>query len=175
MDLCWVAFPLHPETPEEGQSLEELFRGRIDIDEVMARLETAAQEAGLPFLMQRKMTYNSRLAQELSKWAELKEVGDLFHRTVFQAYFVEGLNIGKIPVLLDLVKAMGLPVEEARLVLEERRYRESVDRDWARSREIGIQAVPTLLLNGLALAGAHPFVKMADFVASAGIQRKNTP
>jgi predicted DsbA family dithiol-disulfide isomerase len=140
----------------------------------MARLEQAAREAGLPFAMERKMTYNSRLAQELSKWAEIKGVGELFHRTLFQAYFLEGLNIGKIPVLLNLVKSMGLPVEEARSALEERRYRKPVDEDWARSRELNIQAVPTLMLNGRALVGAHPFEKMAAFVAAAGVNRKNT-
>jgi predicted DsbA family dithiol-disulfide isomerase len=140
----------------------------------MARLEQAAREAGLPFLMERKMTYNSRLAQELSKWAEIQGMGEMFHKTLFQAYFVEGLNIGKIPVLLDLVKSMELPVEEARLALEERRYRNPVDEDWARSRELNIQAVPTLILNGRALVGAHPFEKMAGFVASAGVNRKNT-
>ena len=28
MQVNWVHFPLHPDTPAEGMSLEELFRGR---------------------------------------------------------------------------------------------------------------------------------------------------
>jgi predicted DsbA family dithiol-disulfide isomerase len=138
----------------------------------MIRLKAAAREAELPFSEQRKMTYNSRLAQELSKWAEAKAKGDLFHQTVFRAYFVEGLNIGKETVLLELVKRMGLPVDEARSVLQERFYKAAVDSDWIRSRESGIQAVPTLVLAGQALVGAQPYEQMAALVESAGFQKK---
>jgi len=113
------------------------------------------------------MTYNSRLAQELSKWAETRGYGDLFHKTIFRAYFVDGLNIGKVPVLLELVKTMGLPVEEANSVLQERSFKKSVDSDWIHSREMGIQAVPTLVMGGKALVGAYPYEKMAAFVTSA--------
>jgi predicted DsbA family dithiol-disulfide isomerase len=158
---------LHPEIPEEGQSLEKLFAGRLDIDQVMIRLREAAREAGLPFSGERRMTYNSRLAQELSKWAEAKGVGDLFHKTLFRAYFVDGLNIAKPSVLLELVKTMGLPVEEADSVLRERTYKIAVDSDWRHSRELGIQAVPTLVMAGKALVGAYPYEKMAGFVNSA--------
>ena len=95
--LRWTAFPLHPETPEDGQTLEQLFAGQaVDLDQVMVRLKQAAQEAGLPF-SDRTMTYNSRLAQELAKWAESEDRGDEFHRAVFRAYFVQGTNIGKVP------------------------------------------------------------------------------
>ena len=73
--LRWTAFPLHPETPENGQTLEQLFAGQaVDLDQVMIRLKQAAQEAGLPF-NDRTMTYNSRLAQELAKWAETEGSG----------------------------------------------------------------------------------------------------
>ncbi len=101
MDTVWVAFPLHPEIPEEGLTLEELFRGRnSDMDEMMARLKRVAREEGLP-LGDRRRTYNSRLAQELGKWAEEKGRGEDFHAAVFRAYFADGKNIGKQQVLAD--------------------------------------------------------------------------
>ena len=47
MDIVWIAFPLHPEIPEEGLTLEELFRGRsVDVDDMMARLRRVAQQEG---------------------------------------------------------------------------------------------------------------------------------
>ncbi|HIJ41661.1 MAG TPA: hypothetical protein HPP90_11390, partial [Deltaproteobacteria bacterium] len=59
LDILWTAFPLHPETPEDGMTLQELFRGRlVDIPGMMARLKKVAEEEGLP-LGDRKMTYNS--------------------------------------------------------------------------------------------------------------------
>jgi predicted DsbA family dithiol-disulfide isomerase len=76
IDIRWRVFPLHPETPPEGLSLEKLFRGRsVDIPRQMLRLKKAARELGLPW-SDREMTYNSRLAQELGKWAEQEGRGD---------------------------------------------------------------------------------------------------
>ncbi len=71
----WVFFPLRPDAPEDGISLEEIYAGRgVDIHQVRQRLNQVARELDLPF-SERKMTYNSRLAQELAKWAESKGVG----------------------------------------------------------------------------------------------------
>ncbi|MCF8107168.1 MAG: DsbA family protein, partial [Desulfohalobiaceae bacterium] len=134
LDINWVAFPLHPEIPEEGRSLQELFKGRdVDIPAMLARLKQVAREEGLSF-GERTMTCNSRLAQELGKWAEEKGSGDLYHKKVFEAYFAEGKNIGLIEELLAVARACGLSPDEAREVLAQRKYRDAVDLDWERSR-----------------------------------------
>lgn len=167
----WTAFPLHPETPADGQTLEQLFAGQaVDLVQVMDRLQQAAQEAGLPFT-DRRMTYNSRLAQELGKWAEAEGRGEAYHRAVFQAYFVQGINIGKIEELLDLVRSLRLPEAEAEKVLRERTFKEAVDLDWTRSRKLGIRAVPTFVLGRESLVGAQPYKKLAALVEAAGVRR----
>jgi predicted DsbA family dithiol-disulfide isomerase len=168
----WTAFPLHPETPENGQTLKQLFAGQaVDLDQVMVRLKQAAQEAKVPF-NDRTMTYNSRLAQELSKWAEREDRGDEFHRAVFRAYFVQGTNIGKVPELLDLVRSLGLPEAEAERVLRERTFKDAVDLDWVRSRELGIRAVPTFVLGRQSLVGAQPYKKLIALMDTAGVRRR---
>ncbi len=167
----WTAFPLHPETPEEGQSIEQLFAGRLDLDQVRSRLRQAAQDAGLP-LGERKMTYNSRLAQELGKWAESKGLGTEFHHRIFKAYFVDGINIGKIDELISLAGEIGLNEDEAREVLLKRAFKEAVDSDWIRSHRQGIHAVPTFLLGERALVGAQPYEKMAAFLEAAGVRKR---
>ncbi|MBW2198972.1 MAG: hypothetical protein JRF58_14270, partial [Deltaproteobacteria bacterium] len=54
IDIRWTAFPLHPDTPEQGRTLEELFAGRnIDIDQMMDHLKQVASKLGLP-LKERK-------------------------------------------------------------------------------------------------------------------------
>ncbi|NIP49262.1 MAG: dithiol-disulfide isomerase, partial [Gammaproteobacteria bacterium] len=53
------------------------------------------------------MTYNSRLAQELGKWAEQMEKGDAFHDAVFKAYFADGLNIADANILADIANSIG--------------------------------------------------------------------
>jgi len=162
----WTAFPLHPETPEDGQSLEDLFAGRpINIPEMLTHLRNTAQQLGLPF-GDRRMTFNSRRAQELGKWAENGGRGDAFHNAVFKAYFAHGLNIAADTVLMDLARSVDLDPQEARTVLEQGQYRDVVDRDWQRSRLMGITAVPTFVMNRQRLVGAQTYQDLARFIQS---------
>ena len=68
IDVKFTHFPLHPDTPVEGLTLEQLFAGRnIDIPAAKARMVRLMADEGLDY-GDRTMTYNSRLAQELAKW-----------------------------------------------------------------------------------------------------------
>ena len=140
----------------------------------MSRLKQAAEECGLP-LGERRMTYNSRLAQELAKWAESNGKGDAFHHAVFRAYFAEGQNIGKLDVLAGLAESIGLPTEEATAVLRSRPFRERVDSDWSRSREIGITAVPTFAINRQMVVGAQPYKVLEQFMRNNHIKKRAAP
>lgn len=170
--IRWVAFPLHPETPEDGITLEELFSGhQIDINKVRQRLKNVARELGLP-LAERIKTYNCRLAQELAKWAESKGKGDEFHRSVFQAYFVEGRNIGKVEELVLLAKSLSLPDREAREVLELRTFKETVDLDWSRCHALGITAVPTFVIDHQTLVGFPPYEDLEYILKTKHIRKR---
>jgi len=169
----WIAFPLHPETPEDGMTLEELFAGKpIDIKKVMARLRQVADELGLP-LGERKKTYNSRLAQELAKWAESEEKGDPFHEAVFRAYFVDGINIARVDELVALARSVGLPGEKARSVLELRAFREAVDSDWERSHALGITGVPTFVVDNQAVVGFQAYDDLGEFLKHCGVKKRS--
>jgi predicted DsbA family dithiol-disulfide isomerase len=168
----WIAFPLHPDTPEDGLTLEELFAGRImDIGQMMQRLRRVAQDLGLP-LGERKKTFNSRLAQELAKWAESQGKGEQFHEAMFRAYFVDGINIGKQDELVRLAGAIGLPKDEARAVLDSRSFKEAVDADWKRSHALGITAVPTFVVNNSKLVGAQPYEALEQFLKTEGGRKR---
>jgi len=162
----WTAFPLHPETPQEGLRLEDLFAGRpVDVPAMLARLKKAAAAEGLPF-GDRKRTFNSRLAQELAKWAEEGGQGDAFHDAVFRAYFVDGKNIARVSVLVALAEGLGLSGTEAEQVLTTRAFREAVDQDWLRSRQLGVTAVPTFRCNRQSVVGAQPYEVLAGLIGS---------
>jgi predicted DsbA family dithiol-disulfide isomerase len=170
--IRWRAFPLHPDTPEEGLLLEQLFADYpVDIEGMMSRLRKTAADLGLPF-GERKKTYNSRLAQELGLWAESKDKGDVFHTAAFKAYFVDGKNIAKIPVLVDLAASVELPGEEAAAVLETRAFKAAVDADWNLSREKAITAVPTFVMNQDKLVGAQPYEMLIKLMESNGVKKR---
>jgi len=172
IEAKWVAFPLHPETPEEGLALEGLFAGRsVDIQAIMMRLKRVAGELGLP-LADRTKTYNSRPAQELVKWAEAEGKGDEFHDAVFRAYFVEAKNIAKPDTLVGLSESIGLPGDEARCIVRDRTFREAVDADWKRSRDLGITAVPTIIVRSQGIVGFQPYDVLEQFLKSAGVEKR---
>ncbi len=160
--MKWIAFPLHPETPEEGRTLEELFAGRdIDIPSMVDHLKRVAADCGLPFGMRSK-TYNSRRAQELGKWAESLNKGEEFHLAVFKAYFAEGLNIAKIPVLVEIAESVGL--DGAEEVISMGTFKEAVDNDWKYSRSCQITAVPTFAARGRMVVGAQPYSVLEELI-----------
>jgi predicted DsbA family dithiol-disulfide isomerase len=170
--IRWRAFPLHPDTPEEGLLLEQLFGNYpVDIEGMMRRLKKTAADLGLPF-GERTKTYNSRLAQELGLWAESKNKGDVFHTAAFKAYFVDGKNIAKIPVLLDLAASVELSGEEAAAVLATRAFKAAVDADWNLSREKAITAVPTFVMNQDKLVGAQPYEMLIKLMDANGVKKR---
>jgi predicted DsbA family dithiol-disulfide isomerase len=135
-----VHFPLHPDTPPAGRSMAEVYAGRnIDPEAIYARMKGLMDAEGLPY-GRRTHTYNSRLAQELGKWADTQPGGEAIHDALYRAYFVEARNIGDPEILVEIAQSVGLPAEEARAVLAERRFKEAVDADWAKSHAYGVTA-----------------------------------
>jgi predicted DsbA family dithiol-disulfide isomerase len=139
---------------------------------MMDHLKQVAFKLGLPF-GDRKKTYNSRLAQELGKFAEQKGKGDEFHKTMFRAYFVDGQNIGKPSILMELAKSIHLSDKEVRKVIQDRTYKDAVDLDWKRSHESGVTAVPTFLFNHQRLVGAQNFQTLEKLLLSNNVKRRN--
>jgi predicted DsbA family dithiol-disulfide isomerase len=163
----WVHFPLHPETPAEGRSLAELFAGRnLDPKVLHAQMKARMDAEGLPYA-ERAMTYNSRLAQELGKWADSQPGGQAIHDALFRAYFVEARDISKPSVLLDVARQVGLSVDAAREVLEKRTFKDAVDADWKLSRQHGITGVPTFVAGHHGVVGAQPYEALVQLVQQA--------
>lgn len=170
MRVQWIHFPLHPDTPPEGRTLDALFAGRgYDIAKMQAQMRSRMAAEGLPY-GERRMTYNSRLAQELAKWADAQPGGTAIHDALFRAYFVEARNIGDPQVLLDIAKNVGLDPVLATEVIEKRTHRAAVDADWEKSRSYGITGVPSFVVGGYAVVGAQPYE-----VLEALVQRASAP
>ena len=163
----WVHFPLHPDTPAEGRSLADLFAGRnVDRKAMHAQMKARMDAEGLPY-GERTMTYNSRLAQELGKWADTQRGGEAIHDALFRAYFVEARDISQPAVLLDIVRHVGLSADGAREVLEKRTFKDAVDADWKLSREYGVTGVPTFVAGRYGVVGAQPYEALEQLVRKA--------
>jgi len=172
VDTVWVHFPLHPETPVEGRSMADLYAGRnVDPEAMYARMKGLMDAEGLPY-GRRTHTYNSRLAQERGKWAATQPGGEALHDALYKAYFVEARNIGDPDILVEIAQSVGLPGEEARAVLTERRFKDAVDADWAKSRQWGVTGVPTFVAARYGVVGAQPYEVLEQLLDKAGARRR---
>ena len=167
MRVKWVHFPLHPDTPQAGRSLEDLFAGRgYDVPKMQAQMRARMQAEGLPY-GNRSMTYNSRLAQELGAWADSQPGGDAIHDALFRAYFVDARNIGDPAVLVEIAASVGLPAAQAREVLDKRTHKAAIDADWEKSHRYGVTGVPTFVIGNNGVVGAQPYEALEELVKRA--------
>ena len=172
VETVLVHFPLHPDTPLEGRSMAEFYAGRgIDPEQSYQRMKTLMEAEGLPY-GRRTHTYNSRLAQELGKWADTQPGGAAIHDRLYKAYFVEAKNLADIGLLVEIAAAVGLQADEARAVLDERRFAEAVDADWAKSHRYGVTGVPTFVAGRHGIVGAQPYGALEELVQRAGAARR---
>ncbi len=149
-----------------------MFGPQADIAGMINRLKMFMDQEGLPFNGGRYMTFNSRLAQELAKWGEKYAESEQLNTALYQAYFVDGLNIGDLDVLMGVVEKVGLPVSEAREVMEQRLMETAVDDDWRYARSVGVTSVPTFAVGMKGVIGAQPYEQLARLLEYAGAAKR---
>ena len=75
-------------------------------------------------------------------------------------------------VLVELAQSVGLPAVEARAVLAERRFKDAVDADWAKSHRYGVTGVPTFVAGRYGVVGAQPYDTLEQLLEKAGAPRR---
>ena len=158
----WQPFQLNPDLPREGVDrasyLEAKFGGKARAAQVYARIEEAAQAAGLAidFAAMKRMP-NTLDAHRLIHWAGLEGRQAAMVAALFAAFFRDGRDIGDAATLADLAGGVGMdPAVVARLLASDADRAEIAARD-GHARERGVNAVPTYLIaNQYVLSGAQP-------------------
>lgn len=173
IDIKLIHFPLHPDTPAEGTEMAGFYAQRgLDPDKMYSDMKERMDAEGLPY-GRRTHTYNSRLAQELGHWADTLDDGEKLHDALYRAYFVDSKNIGDVDVLLEVVDSVGLSVEDARDVLENRTFQQAVDADWQKSQQYGVTGVPTYVAGGYGVVGAQPYEALEQLMKQVGAEKRS--
>ena len=134
-----------------------------------AQMKARMDAEGLPY-GERTMTYNSRLAQELgqvgghSRAARRSTTRCSAPTSSTRATSRDPRCSSKSP------QRVGLPVDGAREVLEQRTFKAAVDADWELARRYGITGVPTFVAGGDGVVGAQPYETLEELVREVGKQ-----
>jgi predicted DsbA family dithiol-disulfide isomerase len=161
-----VSYEIHPETPAEGISLEELFGPR---HRAMQELQAErCRDLGLPFRAHELLS-NSRLAIEAAEYARDSGHHPAFHRAILTAYFARSADIGDSEVLGDIGTEVGLDRGELSESLSTGRYAGRGAMARQEAARLGITAVPTFIFpDATRVVGAQPveeFRKILDRLA----------
>ena len=136
----WRAFELRPEPlptlPPRGDYLGDMWERAVY---PMAR--ERGMNLKLPLVQPR-----SRLALEAAECAREHRRFEAMHAAIFRAFFEEGRDIGQEEVLLDLAESCGLERRALERALTSGQYRPAVLKDEALAGELGLSAVPAMLL-----------------------------
>jgi predicted DsbA family dithiol-disulfide isomerase len=117
-----------------------------------------AEKAGLKINFEGiQVTPNTLDAHRLIHWAGLVGKQTAMVSALFKAYFVDGRNIGDHETLADIAGEVGLDRDMiARLLASDADLEDIKSRD-AHSREMGVSAVPTFIVdNRHVVPGAQP-------------------
>lgn len=171
--IRYRAFPLHPDIPKKGMPIQELFGHDFPLmTDKMHQLEKIAVSLGLPFA-KRSTISDSRLSQELAKWAETKGRLREYQDAIYKAYFSDGLNIADKSTLSQIAETCGLSKMEALEIMETGAFSKAVDMDWDKSEELGIMVAPTYIMNGTKLMGSQSYEKLEKLMVANKIPKKS--
>lgn len=97
----------------------------------------------------------TRKAHEFVLHAEAKGAGERAHGRVFDAVFREGRDVGRVDVLVEVGRPLGMDSTETKAVLDVDRYTQEVARLRTEAQERGALEPPTLILGSHILQGFH--------------------
>lgn len=160
--IRWLPFMLNPAMPAEGIDrrtyLEDKFGGKEAAIHAYAPVVQHGEKAGLTLNLDKiKTTPNTVNAHRLIHWAELEGLQTPVVSALFQAYFVDGRDIGDNETLADIADGAGMDAAVIlRLLSTDEDRRDIIERD-ASARGMGISSVPTFIVAGQhAVPGAQP-------------------
>ncbi len=166
LKINWALVEIHPETPAEGIPVAELGYSDARWRTMMENLERLAQEEGVTLCAPRfnANSHQALLLAEAAKHAGA-EVFYRLHRRLFEAYFVDGLNIGDTTLLRQLAGDCDVPAGIVEQAWSDPRYVRSLEQNLALAGRHAVSATPTVFFSERhRLDGALPY---ADFLAAA--------
>ena len=163
-ELAFRAFQLQPGLPAEGVPAEAFFErkfgGKQRVRDIFERLSRMGRADGIYFdFNKQQRAPNTELAQRVICFASGKGQGVRAVDALFSGYFEQGVNVGNLPEIVDLLERSQVALDCAELVasLATGFGKAQVARDLSLSREYGIGSVPLFIFDQrYALEGAQP-------------------
>jgi predicted DsbA family dithiol-disulfide isomerase len=168
------AFQLDPTMPkgETADQRELLVRKYgMPLDQLVAsqtELSRLGAIEGLDYKFEGGLAGNTFDAHQLVRLGLERGVQEAVLERFFRAHFTEQRSVFDVDSLVELATEAGLDPDEARAVLAEGRYADSVQNDISEAREYGANGVPFFVLdNRYGISGAQSRQAMSQTLTRA--------
>lgn len=159
----WRAFQLNPDMPRAGMDrqayLSAKFGGADRAGEVYGHIRRVGSQVGIDFQFERiPRTPSTLKAHRLIRYSHRPEVdtANALVPALFQAYFLEGKDIGTDEVLLNIAENVRMKRDAVAAYLASDEDESEVQAEDVYARRLGIGGVPCFIIEGkYALSGAQ--------------------
>ncbi len=167
----WRPFLLNPDMPRQGMDrrvyVERKFGGPQRARRMLEAAESAGRMVGINFRFDLiRRTPNTIDAHRLVRLSRDPVQQDTLIEALFQAYFMEGRDIGDVDVLADVGADQGMDPARVRDHLATEMDVQAIHAENSRAHAMGMTGVPGFVFNGMyAIAGAQEpaiFLRMVD-------------
>jgi predicted DsbA family dithiol-disulfide isomerase len=159
-EVTYRPFLLDPTIPPEGADLRQRLRAkyRADPEVMFSRVEQAARSSGIPLDFGRvSRTPSTIAAHTLLRHAIAKGTQRALAGALFEAYFLEGRDIGDADTLDRIAVSHGFDAGEAEGIVQDGQELALTRKDAAEAAAAGIRGVPFFVFGRrLAVSGAQP-------------------
>lgn len=169
-DIKHVPFQLNPDMPGEGISrdkyLEIKFGGKDYAAPMYENMRLKANESGINLNLDKiKKTPNTVLSHLLIILSEQFNLQNEIKEKVYQSYFIDGLDIGDINVLVDIAKEINIAENTVKDFINEKNI-ELVNSKISTAREKNISGVPFFEIGENLISGAQSSIQLENTIKS---------
>ena len=169
-DIKHVPFQLNSDMPAEGISrdkyLEIKFGGKDYAAPMYENMRLKANESGINLNLDKiKKTPNTVLSHLLIILSEQFNLQNKIKEKVYQSYFIDGLDIGDINVLVDIAKEINIAENTVKDFINEKNI-ELVNSKISIAREKNISGVPFFEIGEDLISGAQSSIQLENTIKS---------
>lgn len=164
-DVTWRPFQLNPDMPREGLDRRQYRSAKFGSWEKSQALDAQVAEAGASAGLTFRHDLMAKTPNTVASHALIRlahddggaAMQDRLVDALFAAYFTQGRDVGDFEVLADLAEGAGIDRARATDYLADPVRLESVVSEEKLARSLGLNGVPSFMLNGHFLfSGAQP-------------------
>ena len=169
-DIQHIPFQLNPDMPNDGipreKYLEIKFGGKEFAAPMYENMRLKAEEYEINLNLDKiKKTPNTILSHLLIILSEEFNLQNKIKEKIYQSYFVDGLDIGDISVLIDIAKQNNILEDEFKNFINEKNIK-SVNSKISIAKKKNISGVPFFEIGKDFISGAQSPVQLENVIKS---------